>query len=102
MHVVVISQLAKREERSSYLHHTLVPLLFAFGYFWMSFWLYLINPKYSFELNYLFEDHAFHQYSDFIIANEMALKAKPVESAFLAWYGRTPADQYEFFPLSPQ
>jgi hypothetical protein len=97
MHVVVISQLAKAEEKVGFIRHTLIPLLFAFGYFWASYWLYLINPKYSFELNYLFEQHAYDQYREFVTNNADALKAKPVKSEFLRWYGRTPANQYEFF-----
>jgi len=96
MHVVVISQLAKHS-RAGVVRHTLVPMIFAFFYFWASYWLYLIKPRYSYELNYLFENHAFEQYSQFIVENEAMLKAKPVTSEFLAWYGRTPANQWEFF-----
>ena len=97
MHVVVISHLAKGEQKAGIIRHTLVPLVFAFLYFWASYWLYLLNPKWSFELNYLFEQHAFDQYGEFLVAHEAALKGKPVDSAFLAWYGRSHANQYEFF-----
>jgi hypothetical protein len=34
---------------------------------------------------------------EFLKKYETALKQKPVVSEFLAWYGRTPANQYEFF-----
>jgi hypothetical protein len=45
----------------------------------------------------LFEQHAYDQYSLFLVQNESDLKSKPIASAFLAWYGRHPRSQYEFF-----
>lgn len=97
MHVVVVSQLARKEARGSVIIHTVIPMFFAFFYFWMSYLLYLINPKYGLELNYLFEQHAFDQYSRFLQTCGDELKRKPIASAFLEWYGRNPKNQYEFF-----
>src|SRR3990167_11163508 len=97
MHVVVISHLAAAEERSRFLLHTAVPMCFAFFYFWWSYALYLLNPRYSYELNFLFEKHAFEQYSRFLEVSGEKLKHKKIESGFLSWYGRHPANQYEFF-----
>lgn len=97
MHVVVISQLARKEERAGTIRHTLVPMTFAFFYFWWSYFLYLINPRYSYELNYMFENHAFEQYSLFLKTRGEELKKKPIRSEFLTWYGRHPNNQFEFF-----
>jgi hypothetical protein len=97
MHVIVISQLARQEKKTGTFRHTLIPLFFAFFYFWASYLLYVIKPRYSYELNYLFENHAFDQYSEFIQRYEESLKKKPMSSAFLDWYGRHPKNQYEFF-----
>lgn len=97
MHVVVISQLAKKEEQALFIMHTIIPMLFAFFYFWVSYFMYLIKPRYSYELNYVFEQHAFDQYSRFLEKNEAKLKSKIFESEFLNWYGRYPRSQYEFF-----
>ncbi len=97
MHVVVVSQFAADEARVGTFRHTVIPMTFAFFYFWWSYVLYLVNPRYSLELNYLFESHAFEQYSEFITRNEEMLKGKPAESEFLAWYGRNFRNQYEFF-----
>jgi len=96
MHVVVISHFAK-EERAGYIRHTLIPMLFAFFYFWWSYFLYLINPRYSYELNYMFENHAFEQYNRFLELHGDELRQKPATCDFLAWYGRNPRNQYEFF-----
>lgn len=98
MHVIVISKLAREEGlRGNFITHTLIPLLFALFYFWSSYFMYLIRPRWSLQLNYLFEDHAFNQYDHFLKKNEEALKNKIVASDFLLWYGRDPLSQYEFF-----
>ena len=97
MHVVVISTLAKKQGKSNVLTYTIIPMLFAFLYFWAAYILYLLSPRYSHEVNYLFENHAFEQYSEFLTANETELKEKPISSEFLTWYGRYPRNQYEFF-----
>lgn len=97
MHVVVVSHLAAVEEKPRFLLHTLVPMLFAFFYFWCSYVLYLVNARYSYELNFLFEQHAFEQYSRFLDTRGAELKLKKVRSEFLRWYGRHPENQYEFF-----
>ena len=97
MHVVVISQLAQKEEKAGVIRYTIIPMLFAFMYFWASYVLYLIKPRYSYEVNYLFEQHAFEQYSLFLEQRGEELKKKVIESDFLEWYGRHPRSQYEFF-----
>lgn len=96
MHVVVISHLCAHR-RAGWVRHTLIPMWFAFFYFWWSYILYLIHPRYSYELNYLFEAHAFEQYSRFLETRGEELKKRPVSSEFLAWYGRYPQNEYEFF-----
>lgn len=97
MHVIVISKLAEHEQPGNPLTHTAIPMFFAFFYYWISYLLYLTKPRWSLELNYLFEDHAFHQYDQFLRENEAALRGKIVASDFLVWYGRDPLSQYEFF-----
>lgn len=97
MHVVVISQLAKQEGRADILRHTIIPMLFAFFYYVVSYVLYLMRPRYSYELNYLFEQHAFDQYDQFLTLKGDELKTKPMNSDFLLWYGRNPISQYDFF-----
>ena len=97
MHVVVISQIVKREGGNNFIIHTFIPLLFAFFYFWAIFVLYALKPRWALELNYLFEDHAFSQYDRFIKENEEELKQKNVGSEFLHFYGRHVMNQYELF-----
>jgi ubiquinol oxidase len=98
MHVVVISHLVQIEHKKvTWFKNTFIPLAFAFFYFWASYTLYLINRKWSYELNFLFESHAFDQYSAFLHRHADLLKSKKIESEFLRWYGRNPENQYDFF-----
>lgn len=97
MHVVVVSALARAYARAGFVRHTLVPVVFGFFYFWLAYLLYLCSPRAALDLNYLFEDHAYRQYSLFLAREGEHLKTRPVESAYLACYGRHPRSQYEFF-----
>lgn len=97
MHVVVISHLARRHAMTGFFRRTLIPLSFGFFYFWGSYLMYLCSHRWSFEMNYLFEQHAFEQYDRFLHDYERELKHSVVESRYLAAYGRHPRTQYEFF-----
>ena len=98
MHVVVISKLALAvNHRAGVIRHTIIPMLFAFGYYWASYLLYFVKRRWALELNYIFENHAYEQYSEFLTRYEHELKHVYVDSEFLDWYGRNPRSQYEFF-----
>ena len=97
MHVVVISNLARGNAKANMFFHTFVPMFFAFFYFWASYWMYILSTRSSYELNYLFEQHAYDQYDEFLTLHEEALKARPLKSEFLEWYGRKAENHYEFF-----
>jgi hypothetical protein len=97
MHVVVISHMASLERKAGFIRFSLIPMLFAFFYYWMSYILFFLNPRYSYELNYMFESHAFDQYDRFLKLYEPELKSKHCHSKFLDWYGRYPRSQYDFF-----
>lgn len=99
MHVVSISEIVVQEAKANVLIHTIIPMLFAFFYFWASYILYLVKPRYSLQLNYLFENHAFEQYSRFLEDREHELKNKKVDSEYLRWYGRQVTSRYELFSL---
>lgn len=97
MHVVVIQDLAQKYGEDGFLRYTFVPLLFSFLYAAASYTLYLFSPRASMELNYVFENHAFSQYSRFIEMHAEELKVKPISSEFLEFYGRHVKSEYEFF-----
>lgn len=97
MHVVVISALAHEYQPAGFFRHTFIPVAFAFFYFWISYFLYLLYPRWSLETNFLFEQHAFEQYSRFLAREGEELRRRPITSEFLRQYGRHPRSQYEFF-----
>lgn len=97
MHVVVITQLVRKYKRNSFILHTLIPLLFSFFYYWAIWLLSMVDRRIAFELNFLFESHAYAQYTQFITENESLLKSRPVDSAYLKFYGREAANEYELF-----
>lgn len=97
MHVVLMSQLCHKRKCVGPIRHGLIPLLFALFYFWTLYFLYMISRKASLELNYIFENHAYHQYQEFLDLNEHELKQHAVVSDFLVFYGRHVRSEYELF-----
>ena len=97
MHVVVISQIVKRLKCEGFFRHVLVPLLFAFFYFWTIYLLYMVSRKAALELNYTFENHAYHQYEEFLTMHGERLRDTGVMSEFLILYGRHVRSEYELF-----
>lgn len=99
MHVVVMTQIAKKHRCVGIFRHMVIPLVFAFFYFWAVYVLYLFSRRAGLELNYLFESHAYAQYSQFLNDNEAELRHAPLMSDFLHFYGRNVRTEYEFFEL---
>jgi len=97
MHVVVITKICKERKCVGPVRHMLIPLIFAFFYFWTIYLLYMLHRKSALELNNLFENHAFHQYQQFLDENEAALKERMCMSDFLTLYGRHVRSEYELF-----
>jgi len=97
MHVVVITKICKERKCVGPIRHMLIPLIFAFFYFWTIYLLYMLHRKSALELNYLFENHAFHQYQQFLDENEASLKERMCMSDFLTLYGRHVRSEYELF-----
>lgn len=99
MHVVVISQIMKNHNRTSFLLDYIIPILLSFFYWWTSFILYGLKKRWSFEINYLFESHAYLEYQKFIDLNKELLEGSMVSSKFLDLYGREVKNELEFFKL---
>jgi ubiquinol oxidase len=97
MHVVVMSQIVKRLKSEHFFKHTLIPFLFATVYAFIVFFLYLVSRRAALELNYVFECHAFEQYSEFLETHAERLRITPFSSDFLHFYGRHVLSEYELF-----
>ncbi|MES2668112.1 MAG: alternative oxidase [Patescibacteria group bacterium] len=97
MHVIVIAQIVKRLRCQGFFRHVFIPLAFALFYFWTIYLLYMLSRRSALELNYIFENHAYHQYQEFLTTHGAQLRETPVFSDFLAYYGRYPRSEYELF-----
>ena len=61
-HLLIMEELTAGERRG-FLRSRVVPQLLAFAYYQLSWFLYVLRPKWSYRLNADFEDHAEHEYA---------------------------------------
>jgi len=84
--LILVELLEKRGTKQGFFRFRLVPQLIAFFYYHVSWFLYVMRPAWSYRLNADFEDHAEHEYMEFV-RDHPALDQEPWDSAFLADYG---------------
>ena len=90
-HLLILEELGKKRGiEENFLKHWLVPQAIAFFYYHISWLLYVIRPRWSYLLNAHFEDHAEHEYMEFVAENP-ALEAEPFDSVFRDDYGQFPS-----------
>ena len=86
-HLLILEELKnKKGIRENFLQHWLIPQVIAFFYYHISWLLYVIRPRWGYLLNAHFEDHAEHEYMEFVAENP-ALEQEPFESIFAEDYG---------------
>jgi ubiquinol oxidase len=61
-HLLILEELTA-DSRRGFLRSRVVPQLLAFAYYQLSWFLYVLRPKWSYRLNADFEDHAEHEYA---------------------------------------
>jgi len=87
-HLLILEELKnKKGIRENFFQHWLIPQAIAFFYYHISWLLYVIRPSWSYLMNAHFEDHAEHEYMEYVAENP-ALEAEPFESVFAEDYGR--------------
>ena len=86
-HLLILEEmLQKKRMKQSFFLYRLAPQFVAFGYYHVSWMLYVIDPKLSYALNADFEDHAEHEYMKFVRAHP-ELETRPFVSEFQGDYG---------------
>jgi ubiquinol oxidase len=86
-HLLILQDLlVRRGVRESRLKFFWLPQLIAFGYYQFSWLLYVMNPKWSYRLNADFEDHAEHEYMQWVADNPQ-WETEPFDSDFGEDYG---------------
>ena len=87
-HLLILEELTqKRKLRENFFWYRILPQFIAFFYYHVSWLLYAIKPAWSYALNADFEDHAEHEYMEFVRENT-AFEFELFESDFAQDYGR--------------
>lgn len=87
-HLLILEDLVERSgKRENFLRYRLFPQLIAMAYYYLSWFLYVLQPAWSYRLNADFEDHAEHEYALFV-AEHPEFEEMPFDSAFVDDYGR--------------
>ena len=86
-HLFILEELTHKKgiKENSFLYR-LLPQVIAFFYYHISWILYVIKPSWSYLLNARLEDHAEHEYMEFVAENPQ-LESEPFESVFAQDYG---------------
>ncbi|MBV8246734.1 MAG: hypothetical protein JOZ38_12480 [Candidatus Eremiobacteraeota bacterium] len=86
-HLLILEELIERKKlRVNFFLHIVVPQALAFAYYYLSWLLYAVRPDLSYLLNAELEDHAEHEYAQFVL-DHPELESEPFHSAFEADYG---------------
>ncbi len=86
-HLLILEEMVQAKGiREKFLLHRIAPQIAAFFYYHVSWLLYVIKPAWSYSLNADFEDHAEHEYMEFVRENP-GFEKEPFESDFKEEYG---------------
>ncbi|HMX95092.1 MAG TPA: alternative oxidase [Elusimicrobiota bacterium] len=86
-HLLILEEMVqKRKIRENFFLARVVPQILAFVYYHISWLLYVIKPAWSYSLNADFEDHAEHEYMEFV-REHPELEVERHESDFQNDYG---------------
>ena len=86
-HLLILEDLVERSgKRESFVRYRLFPQLIAMAYYYLSWFLYVLQPAWSYRLNADFEDHAEHEYAELVQENP-AFDDTPYDGPFVEEYG---------------
>lgn len=86
-HLLILEELLQRRgDRQGMIRFRIAPQLLAWFYYYVSWLLYVIRPKWSHQLNANFEDHAEHEYMQYV-ADHPELEGEEWVSDFKVDYG---------------
>jgi ubiquinol oxidase len=86
-HLLILEELVQKQGiPEGFVRFRVVPQMIAFAYYHISWILYVIQPRLSYLLNAHFEDHAEHEYMEFV-REEAWLETQPYRGEFKDDYG---------------
>lgn len=69
-HLFILEEIVQQKGiKENFLMYRLIPQIIAFMYYHISWILYVMKPDWSYQLNVHFEDHAEHEYMEFVKEN---------------------------------
>ncbi len=87
-HLLILEELVQKKGiTEKYILARIIPQMIAFVYYHISWLLYVIKPSLSYQMNADFEDHAEHEYMEFVRENPR-LEKDLFQSDFEEDYGR--------------
>ena len=84
-HLLIMEELTAGQKRGLF-RSRLIPQVLAFGYYQLSWLLYVIRPKWSYRLNADFEDHAEHEYA-LLVSEHPEWETVPYDGEFAEDFG---------------
>ncbi len=84
--MILEEMVLKKNIREDFFMYRIIPQIIAFFYYHISWILYVIQPALSYSLNADFEDHAEHEYMEFVDEHP-ELERESFESDFKEDYG---------------
>lgn len=86
-HLLILEEMIQRKKiQENFFMYRVMPQFMAFFYYHVSWLLYVIKPAWSYALNADFEDHAEHEYMEFVRQNP-SLEKEPFDSDFRGDFG---------------
>lgn len=86
-HLLILEERVQQKGiRENFFLHRVVPQFMAFAYYHISWVLYVLDPRWSYALNADFEDHAEHEYFEYVRERAAELEAEGWESGFKGEY----------------
>lgn len=86
-HLLILEERVRKHRiHENFLLHRILPQFMAFTYYHISWILYVMKPSWSYALNADFEDHAEHEYMEYV-REHSELEREAFESIFKADYG---------------
>ena len=86
-HLLILEEMVQNKGiKENFFLYRILPQIIAFFYYHLSWLFYVIKPAWSYGLNADFEDHAEHEYMEFVRENP-SFEREPFESDFKEDYG---------------
>jgi ubiquinol oxidase len=65
-HLLILEEMTDGGSKLGWVRRVAIPQMLAFTYYWISWFLYMVRPAWSYRLNADFEEHAEHEYATMV------------------------------------